>query len=359
MDEAGRPETDDVSGDLNLVTQHVPARWLNHAPWSFEQIFKCHFEDLHALRQGSKQPGYLAVVVCGNRQLLLSRTFAPGAPGSSESVVVGRHLQTDICLADDPCVALRHLLIRVTLDSTERPSLRLLDLKTGQGFIVDGVGPCSSLAGDGNLCVHLGPYALLMFPVRRSDDSWPQDADQAWAARPKVRVFDKRAHPSQEDDWRPVAPLVDGDTAENISSITLLPEAADVSAPGATDGRDVAASLTASHGDKEVIYPLTAAQLSRGVLLGRYRRCHVRSQRGWRSEIISRVHLLIIGEDDRFFAIDVASTNGTHVDGEVIRVAELTEAVTVELGAGNRLRWNRIQNAAEGQGEIAIDWRLN
>jgi hypothetical protein len=79
-----------------------------------------------------------------------------------------------------------------------------------------------------------------------------------------------------------------------------------------------------------------AQALAEGILLGRYDRCQ-----GWdvlADTEVRRVHALIIQLRDRLVAIDTASTNGTFVDNQRVRLVELRDGMPLALGTSGRVR---------------------
>jgi hypothetical protein len=90
-----------------------------------------------------------------------------------------------------------------------------------------------------------------------------------------------------------------------------------------------------------------------GVLLGRYEdRCD--GAEALQSEMISRVHLLLVEVDGRAVAVDLASTNGTRLDGAPIdRVVDLPAAGLFRLGGAAEVRWRRAGVAAAAETVVA------
>ena len=129
---------------------HVaPLPWQNRAPLPFSELFRSHYAAIRAARMAAIGPGYLVLVVRGEDHFIGHGCVTLGGSEASHTLVVGRHARADISLASDPSVALRHLVVRVRLDSDRRPILRVIDLHTEYGFLVDGVGSCSAAITDG------------------------------------------------------------------------------------------------------------------------------------------------------------------------------------------------------------------
>ncbi len=54
---------------------------------------------------------------------------------------------------------------------------------------------------------------------------------------------------------------------------------------------------------------------------------------------VSRLHLLLVRENDSAFAVDLCSTNGTHVGGERVRRVKLSPGTELRIGTGVMMRW--------------------
>jgi pSer/pThr/pTyr-binding forkhead associated (FHA) protein len=76
---------------------------------------------------------------------------------------------------------------------------------------------------------------------------------------------------------------------------------------------------------------LTAEQLGEGVLLGRADRCWNLGEVPLPSTL-SRVHALLLYEAEQLRVTDLASTNGTTLDGEPIRSAHWETGQLLVLG---------------------------
>jgi pSer/pThr/pTyr-binding forkhead associated (FHA) protein len=64
------------------------------------------------------------------------------------------------------------------------------------------------------------------------------------------------------------------------------------------------------------------------------------SSKPWPASSVSRVHALLVHVDDRLFAIDVASTNGTRLSGGAdVKVIVVEHDAILELGGETLVRW--------------------
>jgi hypothetical protein len=83
-------------------------------------------------------------------------------------------------------------------------------------------------------------------------------------------------------------------------------------------------------------YPVHAADIDEGVLVGRYERCAF----GAEDERLSRVHMLVVRDGGVLWAIDTASTNGTSAGGTPLRQQRLGGAAELTLGKTVTFRWS-------------------
>ena len=89
-------------------------------------------------------------------------------------------------------------------------------------------------------------------------------------------------------------------------------------------------------------YTVIDTDLALGVLLGRYDRCDICGNLSWDPDRVSRVHALLLKEGDDIYAIDLASTNGTIIDGIATPVAKLGPEAMIDLAEGNRVFWHML-----------------
>ena len=265
-------------------------------------------------------------------------------------LVVGRHSSCDVVLDADPCVALRHVIVRSSVLDDGCPIVSVLDLRTRDGFeIADGTVQRSVIA-TGPLAVRVGAYVLVALPGGASLEGALQP--------PACERAD--VHP-----YRAAARRVDGESAPSsraVSRITLMSCAALVSRaqaqaqaqqPRAGASRDAAHhELTLSARGRRASVRLSGADLDGGVLVGRDPRCIDSGLRAILDGGISRVHLLL-RRDARgtITAFDVASTQGTFRDGKRVRSVALADAgktLTIGSVCPVRVDWRRA-GRAEGQ----------
>jgi hypothetical protein len=252
-------------------------------------------------------------------------------PASRDAfLVVGRHSSCDLVLDADPCVALRHVIVWSSVLDDGCPVVSVLDLRTRDGFeIADGTVQRSVIA-TGPLAFRVGAYALVALPDGASLEGALQP--------PACERAD--AHP-----YRAAARRVEGESAPSscaVSRITLMSCAALVSQRPWADAAPHELTLTA--GGRRAGVRLSAADLDRGVLVGRDPRCLDSGLRAMLDGGISRVHLLL-RRDARgtVTAFDVASMQGTYENGKRVRSVQLSDAGTsLMIGSVN---------------PVHVDWR--
>jgi pSer/pThr/pTyr-binding forkhead associated (FHA) protein len=87
-----------------------------------------------------------------------------------------------------------------------------------------------------------------------------------------------------------------------------------------------------THGGGCEMIQLGATAAARGVLVGRYERCATSLIRDGGHDRVSRVHLLVIELDGALYALDTASTNGTLLGDQEVRLVRLQHGLRLGLG---------------------------
>jgi hypothetical protein len=218
--------------------------------------------------------------------------------------VLGRHTHCDAVLPSDPAVALRHLLVRAIVLDDGATALRVLDLRTGLGFHLDDDVERRSLVATGVLAMRIGRYALVALP---SGVELPD-------ARPAPEILESTSVPTHGG--------ISARTGR--TSVTTLPAAPlldDIARDAAPTGH---AKVTLRRGRAWASVELPEDALDAGVLVGRADRCEARL-RAVMTESISRVHVLLLRENGRVHAFDVASTQGLWADGQRVRRVRLPD----------------------------------
>lgn len=259
----------------------------------------------------------------------------PATPGAF--LVVGRHSSCDVVLREDPCVALRHVIVRSSVLDDGCPVVSVLDLRSRDGFqIADGTVQ-RSIVVTGPLAFRVGAYTLVALPGGAPVEAafGPPSCERA-EAHP-YRVASRRLGGQPPHSWRVV------------SRITLMPGVEALSRLPPTPGRvvdDTRHELALSAGARRAGVVLSGTDLDRGVLVGRDPRCVDSGLRAILDGGISRMHLLL-RRDARgtVVAFDLASTQGTYEQGRRVRSVELSDGGTMlHMGMVNpvRVEWRRV-----------------
>lgn len=272
--------------------------------------------------------------------------------GTANSAIVGRHSMTDLYLDGDASLSLRHLVVVVSpLDLTSgEVRFRVIDLRTQAAFQDEHGRRFEALVAEGPLFIRCGNYVLFCLPTG-DPTAWPEAGDDAWACIPE-RVYLESAE-AEPDRWlrkrrvrtrheRHERDLVAG--IERRAAITLVQgELGPVRAQTRllAEGEQPVGVLRLRVGTTVHSVLVGARAIHRGILLGRYERCDVDGSKLLTSESISRVHLLVVEVNDRVYAIDTASTNGTWMaeDDREVRIVGLDSGA--ELCLGNDLAYLR------------------
>jgi pSer/pThr/pTyr-binding forkhead associated (FHA) protein len=317
----------------------------NRAKISFQEVFSRVFPELDGLMSGLPGDGLLLVAVFAGQRIeahlhvpLAEPSPVPLAAETGpdqEFVTIGRHTSCDLRLECDEAVSLRHLVVGI------RPSrgglrLRLCDLATGVGLRTeDGFG-CEALASEGAAFVSVGDYQLLLLPTGHlAPLPWAAPAANAWAAIPERVYFDKRTT-SRAGRYPASVRLQPVPQGRSITTQIVDPPMPlrQKRPPPGTRGPRIGSVLLTASGLRER-YDVHAADLDRGVLIGRYERCAF----GAEDDRLSRVHLMLLRDGDQIWAIDTASSNGTTADGTAIRQVRLTTHTQLDLADAVTFRW--------------------
>ena len=104
-------------------------------------------------------------------------------------------------------------------------------------------------------------------------------------------------------------------------------------------------ALTLERSHRSATVQLADEDLVRGIIIGRSEKCHAEMLRRITDVNTSRTHVLILRDGDWVTAYDLASTQGTFVNGTPVRRIGLADKGTfLTLGRGARavrLYWQR------------------
>jgi hypothetical protein len=172
----------------------------------------------------------------------------------STSRLVGRHGQCDLFLDGDAALSLRHLVVIVE-PATDWGGpggadvrYRLVDLRTGTGFIDEAGRMLEAATALGPAFVMVGRYLLLCFPT--GGDEWPRELESALALLPERIYVDERD--AEPDRWqRQRRGFAEGTNVED-TSVKPAPVGASVITAVRGPARARIAAATAASADRPV-----------------------------------------------------------------------------------------------------------
>jgi hypothetical protein len=250
--------------------------------------------------------------------------------------VLGYHEQCDLQLPRRERIGNRHLLASCFLLRDGTPVLRLLDLHSGFPFTIDGQ-PRQSICVSGPLLIGLGDCALGCVPL----PEFHQQSGMLGSGQelPQTTL--------SESDLPPEEAPKSVDRSLRRTHVTVLPRSRRledaVAEPRALRQLVSAAPpgharLTLRRQQRAVSVELGEADLYAGVMIGRSDSCLDRGMRAVLSGQISRLHLLLLAEQGRVYAMDLCSTNGTWLHDKRIRRVLLADLGSRLVLSGNDSR---------------------
>ncbi len=315
---------------------------------SIRELFSKHYEQIREWLAGANRPGVALVVM--DFHGVQGAAFLAAKEDVISTAIIGRHSQADLHLGGDPALSLRHLalLLYPRLSGGHGARYRLLDLRTATGFLDERGKRLRALEANGPAFVRCGRYSVLIFPATETEDSWPDDPEEAWMRIPDRLYLDEVETEERSKQWED-----EHDRAWEVDALPKLKEPptlvhhlagpqmavqelVDEGEPPLGEIR-----ITSNRGVATIVVGQAAARA--GVLLGRSRRCDAGRVLSDRS--ISRVHLLIIEIAGNLFAIDAASYNGVWGDKERERATLLELEHPLSLSDVATVEWHSFQKA--------------
>lgn len=297
---------------------------------SFAATFRAIFRELAPIYNAFDKDGLLCVAAREDGTLA-AYVHLPILSEQGAFGVIGRHDCCGLTLKDED-ISLRHALVRVSRQGLGEPRVRLIDLGSSNTFRTEDGQSCKSVLAEGPLFVHLLGYQLYLFPTGTLAVSrWEATAEATWHSFPERVYLDQRIPERMNREARRGAPA---GRARRQTYMTLLPAAQHLRAkPGA--GGNIVGTILLSAENTQIAHRVSAEDLERGVLIGRYERCQLAGA----SHSLSRVHLVLLLDGGDIWAVDTASLNGTIVDGQKISAIVLDREVELKLPAGMGMRW--------------------
>ena len=278
----------------------------------FETLFLSHYSTIQTFNQ-QYDDGLCVFIFSGTQ--LIGKAFLKTKMDQINTLILGRHSQSEVILAADQSLSLRHLVF-MTYPKAKRLVYRILDLRSRSGFENEVGTHCHSLISDGHGFIRLNHYHIMCIPAQCASLS-NTEPQVAWESLPPRQFNDVPSHTK------------DLPFSDSCSSILSTPP------PAPLRSRLIqkpVASLELFSGDNYVNQPLDSAMLSTGILIGRYTRCDKAFQPFLTINSISRIHSLIVEVEGRMYIIDTASTNGTYVNGQRIKRIPLDFETDIYIG---------------------------
>lgn len=261
---------------------------------------------------------------------LLLAAFHPGAPpatcrvsleGEPVSLVLGRHSASQLRVRSDSALSLRHALVLLSRASDGNISIRVLDLSSSLGVQMEDGTVARSLATNGSLAIRAaetGFFIILRQDLARAEHAQDRTLP-GYAALPS-----SKAHVAELGDEPVEATL-------KRKSLATPHESHVVAMQGTRFSGAIRYHLYIDNGERPERFDVPASLLRSGCLIGRDSRCHVSSSQFAFGEDVSRLHCLLIEIDGQAMLFDLASMNGTYVEGQQISQMTLAQGHPVHV----------------------------
>lgn len=350
-------QRDDARNERTMFMRHRPEPEPEPEPRSFRELFVRNYPAIRRICTTHVRAGLAVVAVNAFTGRCVGSLWLGAKDGSANSAIIGRHGRADLWLADDPGLSLRHLAVVLwPARGDGEVRFRILDLRTPEAFLDERGERYESLVAEGPLFLRCGSHALFLLTTG-DEVSWPDDAEDGWACIPE-RIY-LESEEAEPDRWRrkqAMAPpsIADEDEDDDEASYRHREDRGSITqvqrlrGPTRLGARLLAASerplgivcVSTKTMQQELVIGQQAVH--DGILLGRYERCDGTGLSALAHEGISRVHLLILSVDDRLYAIDTASSNGSRRAGhdEAFHITPLEpEQALVLANETAKVRW--------------------
>jgi hypothetical protein len=255
----------------------------------------------------------------------------PEGRADSAAAIIGRHKGAQLQLNGDQNLSNRHLLAWLQVTGG-RCCLRLLDLNSSSGFVVESLGRCESVTSDGPFFARVGAYTLIFLPL--DGVPLPEDADEAWRRLPPTTFVDRR-------DVGRRRRSAGAASTRGCTTIIAMPQPT-TCVTSSEDASEQPAGVLVVAGDSgNRQFVVSWELLERGLILGRDSRCDVATSLFSKNVQVSRVHALLLAESGVIHVVDLGSTNGTKLNGRRVRVATLPREALLKLGPGGDVVWKQ------------------
>ena len=354
--ELARPRARAIADNRATVFRDRPSR---EEPLAFDPrgLFVANYGRLRATCLDFAEPGVAVFAFALDRGRWLATMCLAARPGEVRAGVVGRHSGADLFLDGDAELALRHLLYVIEpmpLADALRGEVRfrVMDLETGSAPIDEQGRRVASLTAEGPVFLRCQDFALLALVTGDATD-WPERAEDAWDCLPERVFVEERLASGSRPRRLPHAPPA-GPPSSEIRRRTTLVRVLD----GPTHVRSLASDeaacgvLSLESRGRHRAFAVGREALRRGLLVGRYERCHTQDGSPILDERVSRVHLMVVELAGVTCAIDLGSSNGSFALDAVagasvpLRAAPLADGERVGMGgSASSVRWQPLSGA--------------
>ncbi|MCC7386259.1 MAG: FHA domain-containing protein [Deltaproteobacteria bacterium] len=310
-----------------------------HQSLDAKKLFVDHYASIRAALERHRRLGLAVLAFDGSHSAPLAGGWLAASLDRSRSAIVGRHSACPIVIpGDHQSLSLRHLLILVRAASHDSIRIRVVDLHTGLGFADESGRLLQAVRIEGSAFLTIGSIHLAL--LMTGEGAPPASAEEAYACVPERVFFDEAPGPfAPNPRQRPrgvaaALPAIPAIPAEG-THVLSMPGPISATSRLLEDGEAPFARMTLFGRELQVPKDLGASALERGVMLGRYSRCDVRT--GADSDNVSRVHVLLLKDGDDVLAIDAGSSNGTWYEGREISTHRLKDGDLLDLGGAGDL----------------------
>jgi hypothetical protein len=309
-----------------------------------EELFVRHYDSIRSTWQRYDREGIL-IFAFDEQATPIGELWLGAEQYGARAGVIGRHSECDLMIPTQHiCVSLRHVVVLARRLPDNRVQIEVVDLATGMGFADEKGDTRHSVTSEGPMFLRIGTVTLFLTltPVCFSGGETAKEAYQClperqfldevdFSASPQLRSVQEQSMPEES------IPVLGSRVSTRVrSKIGPVFGSLDLCDADETP----AGALSFRSGRNRVVRSVGSMALQRGVLIGRYSRCHLGPKIQSDDSRISRVHLLLIQDGSEVMAIDTASTNGTRINGEYKKFRVLAEGDELDLGEGLKLLWN-------------------
>ncbi|MFO0726436.1 MAG: FHA domain-containing protein [Myxococcota bacterium] len=293
-----------------------------HRPFDARTLFERAWDAVRRAVERAKGRVGVTLLLVDDEGHTLGETWIAASLDVTRTAVVGRHPRCALSVpGSERALPLRHLAVLVRAENHEDVAVRILDLHTEQGFGDEAGRSLQAARFTGSAFLAVGSLRLLVLETHKLEVS--DGVEKAYASIPG-RVFREEEVGAFRPGPRLVRPRQhDGEMTQVLSQLGPLSATARL----LQDDETARGHVTLGGLGMAVTRPVGPEALRRGILIGRYSRCDVRT--GADSPELSRVHAILLEERGEILLVDAGSSNGTWAEGRemsVVRLDRLGEA---------------------------------